>query len=59
MLKVNNKDSRITSVDLAINCKLYAHFTTCLVFVLLALNVQLFSGQLSSFREEIHRESAM
>ena len=44
MLKVNNKDSRITSVDLAINCKLYAHFTTCLVFVLLALNVQLFSG---------------
>ena len=30
-------------------CKLYAHFTTCLVFVLLTLNMQLFDGQLPSF----------
>ena len=30
-------------------CKLYTHFTACLVFALLTLNMQLFAGQLSSF----------
>ena len=30
-------------------CKLYTHFTTCLAFELLTLNMQLFAGQLSSF----------
>ena len=40
-------------------CKLDTHFTTCLVFALVTLNMQLFAGQLSSFCEEIHREAAM
>ena len=40
-------------------CKLYTHFATCLVFVLLTLNIQLFAGQLSSFCEETHRQAAM
>ena len=34
-------------------CKLYTHFTTCLVFVLLTLNMQLIAGQLSSFSENM------
>ena len=43
-------------------CKLYTHFTVCLVFVLLTLNMQLFAGQLSFFRKdmwEIHRKASM
>ena len=32
-------------------CKLYTHLTTCLVFVLVTLNMQLFVGQLRYVRD--------
>ena len=51
MFKVNNKHTRMTSIDLAAMSilQIYTHFTTFLVFVPLTLNMKLLAGQLSSF----------
>ena len=59
-LTIKTPEQHQLSSLLCLYCKLYTHFTTCQVFALLTLNMQLFTWQLSSFCEEkIHREAAM
>ena len=50
--------SQLSSLQ-CLYCQLYTNFATCLVFVFLTLNMQLFAGQLFYFCKETHRQAAM
>ena len=58
-LTINTPEQHQLSSVWCLYCKFCTHSTTCPILVLLALNMQLFAGQLSSFYEEIHKEAAM